>query len=108
MSKSDDAILFKFDAINTLNKSLNDLLSGESLAFETERVSRMMTFFDQPVFVIEDQTDNNRIEKDIVRNILNDKKRGFPTDTDHIRLLDTAVDIKQQSIDENKLFLEIN
>ena len=30
----------------------------------------------------------------------------FPTDTDHISLPNTAEEIKQQSIDENKLFIE--
>ena len=107
LSKSDDAILIKFDAINNkLNNSLNDLLTGEALVFETERVSRMMTFFDQSVFVSEEQTDNNRIEKDIVINILNDEELDFLTDTDHISLSNTAEEIKQQSIDENKLLLE--
>ena len=50
----------------------------------------MMTFLDQPGFVSEEQTDNNRIEKDIVRNILNDEKIDFLTDTDHISLPNTA------------------
>ena len=106
LSKSDDAILIKFNAINKLNKSLNDLLTGEALAFEIERVSRKMTFYNQPVFVSEEQTDNDKIEKDIVRNILNDEKINFPTDTDHISFPNTAEEIKQQSIDENKLFIE--
>ena len=30
----------------------------------------------------------------------------FPTDTDHICLPNTAEDIKKQSIDEKKLFIE--
>ena len=30
----------------------------------------------------------------------------FPSDTDHISLPNTADEIKQQSIDENKLFIE--
>ena len=54
LSKSDNAILIKFEATNKLNKSLHDLLTDEALAFETERVSRMMNFFDQPVFVSEE------------------------------------------------------
>ena len=36
LSKSDDTIVFKFDARNRLNKSLKDLLMAESLAFDTE------------------------------------------------------------------------
>ena len=47
----------------------------------------MMTFFNQSVFVSEEQTDDNRIEKDIVINILNDEKIDFPTDTDHILII---------------------
>ena len=105
LSKSDDPILIKFDPINKLNKVLNDLLTGEVLAFETERVSRMMTFFNLPVFVSEEQTDNDRIVKDIVTNISNGEKTDFPTNTDHISLPNTAEEIKQQSIDENKLFI---
>ena len=66
----------------------------------------MMTFFSQPVFVSEEQTDNNRIEKNIVRNILNDEKIDFLTDADHISLPNTAEEIKQQSIDVNKLFMD--
>ena len=34
------------------------------------------------------------------------KKMKFPTDTDRISLTNTAEEIKQQSIDENKLFIE--
>ena len=66
----------------------------------------MMNFFSKPVSVREEQTENNRVEKDIVRDILNDEKIDFPTDTDHIGLPNTAEEIKQQSIDENKLYIE--
>lgn len=54
-SKSDDAILIKFKAINKLSKSLNDLLMAEALAFNTERVSRMAAFFNQLVFVTDER-----------------------------------------------------
>ena len=47
---------------------------AEALAFETERVSRMTVFFYQSVFVRDEQRVNNRIEKDIVRNILDGEK----------------------------------
>ena len=36
-SKSDDTIVIEFDAINRLNKSLDDLLMAESLAFNTRK-----------------------------------------------------------------------
>ena len=54
-SKSDDAILIKFKAINKLSKSLNDLLMAEALAFNTERVSRMAAFFNQLVFLTDER-----------------------------------------------------
>ena len=78
LSKSDDTIVIKFHAINSLNKSLNDLLMAESLGFNTEKISRMPTkFFDRPIFVAGEQTDNKNIEENIVRSILNDEKNGI-------------------------------
>ena len=107
LSKSDDTIVIKFDAINRLNKSLNDLLTAKFLAFDTARIWRMTAeFFDRPIFVTVEQSDNKRIENSSGRNILNDEKMKFPTDTDHISLPNTAEEIKQQSIDEIKLFTE--
>ena len=47
LSKSDDTVVIKFDAINRLSKSLKDLLMTESLPFDTEKISEMATeFFD--------------------------------------------------------------
>ena len=47
LSKSDDTVAIKFDAINRLSKSLKDLLMTESLPFDTEKISEMATeFFD--------------------------------------------------------------
>ena len=63
-------------------------------------------FSDRLIFVAGEQTDNKKIEENIIRRILNDEKMEFPTDTDHISLPNTAEEIKQQSIDENKLFIE--
>ena len=61
------------------------MLTVESLAFKTAKISRMTTeFFDRPIFVSGEQTDNKRIEENIVENILNDEKIEFPVDTDHI------------------------
>ena len=41
---------------STLNKSLNDLSTAESFAFNTARISRMTTeFFDRPIFVTDDK-----------------------------------------------------
>ena len=105
LNKSDNTIIIKFDAINRLSKSLKNLVTAKSLAFDTVKILTT-EFFDQPIFGTGEQIDNKRIEKSIVRNILNDEKMEFPTDTDHISLPNTAEEIKQQSIDENKLFIE--
>ena len=70
LSKSDDTIVIKFDAINRLNKILNDFLTAVSLAFETAKTSRMTTeFFENPIFESGEQTDNKSIEDNIVKNI---------------------------------------
>lgn len=39
-------------------------------------------------------------------NILNDEKMEFATDINHVNLPNMAEEIKEQSIDENKLFVE--
>ena len=66
----------------------------------------MTAIFDQPSFGSDEQIDNKRIENSIARNIINDKKMKFPTDTDHISMPNTAEELKEQSIDEKKLFIE--
>ena len=66
----------------------------------------MTAIFNQPSFGSDEQIDNKRIENSIARNILNDKKMKFPTDTDHISMPNTAEELKEQSIDEKKLFIE--
>ena len=72
LSKSDDTFVIKFD--------------NKTHTFDTPRVCRMMTNFNQSIFVSDEHTDNKRIENSIVRNVLNDEKMGFPTDTDHISM----------------------
>lgn len=92
LCKCGDTTAVKFDAINRLNKSLINLLTAESLAFDTARILRMMTeFFDQPIFVIDqpsfvtgEETDKEKIEENIERSILNDGEMEFPTDTDQM------------------------
>ena len=45
-----------FTLPSTLNKSLNDLLTAVSFAFDTAKISRMTTeFFDRPIFVTDDK-----------------------------------------------------
>lgn len=42
----------------------------------------------------------------IVSDIINNKKIDFPTDTDHISLPNSAEEIKQQKIKEEKLLFK--
>ena len=63
-------------------------------------------FFDRPIFVSNEETDNKKIEKDIVKNILNDENIEFPIDSDHMSLPNTTEEIKQQSIDDRNMFIE--
>ena len=79
LSKSDDKIVIKLDAINVLNKSLNNLLTAKALTFETARTKRITAIFDQSTFVSE-QTDNKRIENNTARMMIS----GFPNDTDYM------------------------
>ena len=47
------------------------MLTAESLAFKTAKISRMSTeFFDCPIFVSGEKTDNKKIEENILENIL--------------------------------------
>ena len=79
LSKSGNTIVNKFDVINRLNKSLNNSLMTESLAFDSEKISRMRTqFFDRLIFLAGEQTDDKKIEENTVRrSILNDERNGI-------------------------------
>ena len=46
LSKSNDKIFINFDAINQLNKNLNNLMIGEIHAFEKQKISTMLEDFD--------------------------------------------------------------
>ena len=64
LSKSDDTIVIKFNAINRLNKILNSLLTAESLAFKTAKIVRMITeFFYRRIFVSGEETDKTELRK---------------------------------------------
>ena len=59
LSKSEDTIVIKFDAINRLNKSLKDLLMAESLSFNTEQIN---------VNDWVNKTDNKKLDQDVQQN----------------------------------------
>ena len=84
--------------INQLNKNLNNLIIGEIRAFENQKIKMLLDDFDRSLFVVREQSSKDKIEDDILSDILNDKKIDFPTETDHISLLNMAEEIKQQKI----------
>ena len=56
LSKSNDKIFINFDAINELNKNLNNLMIGEIHVFEKQKISTMLEDFDRLIFVVNEQT----------------------------------------------------
>ena len=56
LSKSNDKIFVNFDAINELNKNLNNLMIGEIHAFEKQKIPTMLEDFDRLIFVVNEQT----------------------------------------------------
>ena len=69
LSKSDDSILFKFDTINRLNKSLNSFLVNKMLAYENAKTEKLQNFFDPPTVVGDEPTINNKTESKILKEI---------------------------------------
>ena len=63
LRKSNDKNFVNFDAINWLNKNLNNLMMGEIHAFENHKISMMLEEFDWPIFVVNEQTDNKKDKK---------------------------------------------
>ena len=86
LSKSNAKIFINLDAINWLNKNLNNLMIGKIHAFEKQKISSIVEDFDWAIFVVNEQTYNKKIENSIVSDIINDKKIDFPPVTDHISL----------------------
>ena len=54
----------------------------------------MLEDFDRPIFVVNDQIYNKKIENSIVSDIINNKRIDFPTNTDHISLPNSAKETK--------------
>ena len=64
LNKMDDRVKLKFDVINHLNKNINNLLITEANEFKTlPKEIRMVNFADH-------KTENQKLEDDVVRNIL--------------------------------------
>ena len=106
LSKSDDSILLKLDAINRFNKSINGLLVNKTLACENAEIQKLQNFFDPPTVVGDELTIDNKIESRIVKEILKDEKPPSDVDNSDIPIAKTTEEIKQENIIQNSLFLE--
>ena len=94
LNEMEDRVKLKFDAINDLNKSINNLLITEAYKFKTlPKEIRMRNFADH-------KTKNQKFEDDVVRNILYDFKVEYPHDTDNLTFPNTADEIRKQAADE--------
>ena len=90
----DETTNIKFDAINELNKTINNLLIGKANKFINQRLS-----FNS---VNDFKSENKKIEEDIVDNILNYFSIEHPQESDHLFYPNTADEIKKQSPDEEE------
>ena len=73
LSKPNDKIFIHFDAINQFNKHLNNLMIGQTSAFQKQKISTMLQDFDRSIFVVNEQTWSKKIENIIVSDIINNK-----------------------------------
>ena len=74
----EDRVKLKFDAINDLNKSINNLLITEANKFRTlPKEIQIGNFNDH-------KTEHQKFEDNVVRNILYDFKVEYSHDTDHL------------------------
>ena len=98
LSKSDDSILLKFDAINRLNKSM--------LVYENAQIEKLQNFFDPPTLAGDELTISDKIESTIVKEILKGGKPPSDVDDSDISIAKTNEEIELENIVQNSLFLE--
>ena len=82
----------KFDAINELNKSINNLLMDEANKSINQKNRRLSLNS-----VNDFKSENKKIEEDIVSNILNDFTVEHPHESDHLFYPNTAYKINKHS-----------
>ena len=97
LNELDETTNIKFDAINELNKSINNLLMDETNKFINKKNQRLSSNS-----VNDFKLENKKIEEDIVDNILNDFIIEHPQESDHLFYLNTADKINKQSQDEEE------
>ena len=96
LNELDETTNIKFDAINELSKSINNLLMDEVNIFINQKNQRLS--FNS---VNDFKSENKKIE-DIVDNILNDFTIEHPQESDHLFYPNTADEINKQIQDEEE------
>ena len=106
LNELDETTNIKFDAINELSKSINNLLMDEVNIFINQKNQRLS--FNS---VNDFKSENKKIE-DIVDNILNDFTIEHPQESDHLFYPNTADEINKQIQDEEeqkrRLYIVLN
>ena len=87
----------KFDAINELNKSINNLLMDKANKFINQKNQRLSFNL-----VNDFKSENKKIEDDVVDNILNDFTIEHLQESDHLFYPNTADEINKQSQDKEE------
>ena len=97
LNELDETTNIKFDTINELNKSINNLLMDEANKFINQKNQRLS--FNS---VNDFKSENKKIEEGIVDNILSDFTIEHPQESDHFFYPNTADEINKQSQDEEE------
>ena len=107
LNRSDDRIEIKFDAVNRLNKNINNLLITVANRFRNKSEKQNLSENS-----VEHKMENQKFEDDIIRNILNNMKVKHTQETNHLTFPNTAEEIKRQVAEEleqkNKLDISRN
>ena len=107
LNELDETTNIKFDAINELNKSINNLLMDEANKFINQKNQRLS--FNSVNGL---KSESKKIEEDIVDNILNDFTIEHPQESDHLFYPNTADEINKQNQDKEeqkrRLYIVLN
>ena len=107
LNELDGTTTIKFDAINELNKSINNLLMDEANKFINQKNQRLSFNLVNGL-----KSESKKIEEDIVDNILNDFTIEHPQESDHLFYPNTADEINKKNQDKEeqkrRLYIVLN
>ena len=90
----DNRVKFKFNAINDLNKNINNLLITEANKFKTLPKELPQSNF------ADHKAEKQKFEDDVRRNILYNFKVAYPHDNGYLKFSNTVAEIKKQAADK--------